>query len=105
MATKTKTNPFAGYSAEQLADAIGALDVQSRAIASQEKLAREEYKARGLHRVKGFEYEVLLSQVEGERVDTKSLRADLGTLVNRYLVPTFSWRFTVKASEKLAVVA
>lgn len=61
-----------------LADRIGALDCQSKALEAELKAAKEALKARGIDRAEGHRFTVTFSQSIRVALDTAAIRAEMG---------------------------
>lgn len=94
--------PIHTYSNVELADMIGELDRRATLNAARTKIVRDEWKRRGLTKVKGHDYEVDTVSIASERLDTARLREDLGETVSNYLVTGYSVRFVIRQSYEVA---
>ena len=77
MATPTLSN-FHNHSNAQLADVIGDLDAQAKALSARLKAAKGEFLTRGLGRVHGERFTVTKSEAARWSLDAKAIKAELG---------------------------
>jgi hypothetical protein len=95
------TQPMAhrlhNYSDEQLADEIGKLDALIKVHSAELDGLKDEFKHREITAVRGTVFVVTASTTTSRRLDTKRLRADFGSALDRYENATVATRVSIRA--------
>lgn len=79
-------NPMHNYSAEQIADRLGELDLVMKGAKEEADTLKNEIKRREVNAVRGSKFILTVSHSTSKRLDTKRLTADIGkdTLADYY---------------------